>query len=247
MSNQRATSPGVDMVDLSPHLRPVRDQGRRGTCVAFATTAAHEHSRGTDRGGMPEDLSEETLYWGCKQLDGITASGTNMTAADLALQRWGQPAETLWPYDPTLDDSAPDYQPPPKAIEAQNCYRTQLRSITPGLTAIRAELNAGRPVIIGLNIWERFRRADTEPLPAPARSELFPGGHAVVAVGYDPEQAALLIRNSWGVHWGRRGHLWVADAVVPLLLGAWVIASEPITTALTAAANVIFTERIPET
>ena len=247
MSDQRATSPGPAAVDLSPHLRPVGDQGRRGTCVAFAVTAAHEHSRGVDRDGVPEDLSEETLYWGCKQLDGIPACGTNMTAADLALQRWGQPVETLWPYDRTLDDSAPGYQPPPEAIKAQNCYRTLLRSITPSLAAIRAELDAGRPVIIGLSVWEGFRRADTEPLPAPTKSELFPGGHAVVAIGYDPQRAALLIRNSWGVHWGRGGHLWVADAVVPLLLGAWVIADAPTTAALTAAANVILTERIPET
>jgi hypothetical protein len=193
---------------------------------------------------VPEDLSEETLYWGCKQLDGIPASGTNMTAADLALQRWGQPTEALWPYDPTLDDCAPGYQPPPEAIKVQNCYRNALRPIAPSLSAIRAELDASQPVIIGLTVWEGFRRADTEPLPAPTKSELLPGGHAVVAIGYDPQRAALLIRNSWGIRWGRGGYLWVADAVVPLLLGAWVIAGAPASEALTAAANVIFTQRI---
>lgn len=196
---------------------------------------------------MPEDLSEETLYWGCKQLDGIPAPGTSLTAADLELRRWGQPAEILWPYNLRRDDRVASYQPLPEAISAENCYRTGLRSITPTLMAIRAELDAGQPVIIGLRIWEGFRHADTEPLPAPTKSELFPGGHAVVAVGYDPQQAALLIRNSWGVRWGRSGHLWVADAVVPLLLGAWVISGEPPTEAFTTAADIILEGRIPGT
>jgi C1A family cysteine protease len=245
MSNPQAASPSTAAVDLRPGLRAVGDQGRRGTCVAFATTAAHEHRRGTGHDGMPEDLSEETLYWGCKQLDGLPAPGTSMSAADLALQRWGQPAETLWPYDEARDDRAVSYQPPPEAIKAESCYRAPLRSITPGLASIRAELDAGRPIIVGMQVWEQFRRATTEPLPAPARSELFPGGHAVVVVGHDPQQAALLIRNSWGPRWGRGGHLWVADAVIPLLLGAWVVAGVPTGAAFTAAEDIIFTERTP--
>ena len=85
-------------------------------------------------------------------------------------------------------------------------------------------MDAGGLMSYGPSLSDQFRRAATEPLPAPARSELFPGGHAVMIVGHDPQQAALLIRNSWGPRWGRAGHLWVADAIIPLLLGAWVIA-----------------------
>lgn len=246
MSDPQAASRGISTIDLGEQLRAVGDQGRRGTCVAFAVTAAHEHSRGPGHDDVPENLSEEMLYWGCKQLDGLRAPGTSLTSADLALQRWGQPVDALWPYDQARDDTTPGYLPPSEAIKAENCYRTSLRSIAPDLTAIRAELDAGRPVIVGMRLWERFRRADVEPLPAPTSSELSPAGHAVVAIGHDPRRAALLIRNSWGVRWGRSGHLWVADAVVPLLLGAWVVAGAPTGAALSAVESIIFTERTPK-
>jgi hypothetical protein len=48
------------------------------------------------------------------------------------------------------------------------------------------------------------------------------------------------------VRWGRSGHLWVADAVVPLLLGAWVVAGAPTGAALSAVESIIFTERTPK-
>jgi len=35
------------------------------------------------------------------------------------------------------------------------------------------------------------------------------GGHAVLAVGYDDERKALLVRNSWGSQWGIEGYFWL--------------------------------------
>jgi hypothetical protein len=64
-----------EIVDLSGSLGPVRDQGNRGTCLAFATTAGHESTRLSDLGGPRTDLSEELLYWACKQVDGNALPG----------------------------------------------------------------------------------------------------------------------------------------------------------------------------
>jgi hypothetical protein len=241
MRGKKVHSQSMSIIDLRTKLRGVGDQGRRGTCVAFAVTAAHEGHRGNGNDIVPDDLSEETLHWGCKQLDGLPTPGTRLTAADLALQRWGQPAEELWPYDDSRDDRASSYQPPPEAIKADNCYRTSLRAITPEIAGIRAELDAGRPVIVAMRVWERFRRAAVEPLPVPEKSELVPTGHAVVVVGYDQQRAALLVRNSWGPRWGRDGHLWVADGIVPLLVSAWVVDGASSGAALTAADATILT------
>jgi C1A family cysteine protease len=32
------------------------------------------------------------------------------------------------------------------------------------------------------------------------------GGHAVLAVGYDDKSERFIVRNSWGVSWGKRGY-----------------------------------------
>src|SRR3989442_11222287 len=85
-------------------MPPVRDQGARPTCVAFAVSAAHELSR-TGGSVVFEDLSEEALYWGCKQHDRRTTPGTSFSSAHAALVQWGQPAEEVWPYDLRRDDS----------------------------------------------------------------------------------------------------------------------------------------------
>jgi len=210
--------------DLRARLRPAGDQGRRGTCVAFAVTAIHEARPSTDGDDdIPEDLAEEVLFWGAKQIDGNLADGTRFTSADIALQRWGQPAEALWPYDDRRDHRAATYQPPVDAIDPVNCHFSALRPLAVSIDAIRRELDAGLPVVIGLPVWDGLRHAATEPLPAPHPTDIYPTRHAVVAVGHDPSAGAVLIRNSWGRRWGTDGHLWIDAAVLDLATGAWVI------------------------
>jgi hypothetical protein len=193
-------------------------------------TGAHELSRWDHSETQPDDLSEEALYWGCKQIDGVSGSGTRVSAADLALQRWGQPAEELWPYDGTRDEHSAQYAPPAAAIQAANCHQASLRRIPVDHAAILSELAAGRAVVVAMQVWDAFRRAEAEPLPAPSASDLLPAGHAVVIAGYQPSSAAYLVRNSWGRGWGNSGYLWVSDAVLPFLRGAWAIdAIQPLT------------------
>lgn len=222
------------VIDLRNRLLPVGDQGRRGTCVAFALTSVHEADRGPHvEAGLPEDLAEEVLFWGAKQIDGDRNDGTRFTSANQALQRWGQPAEHFWPYGDGRDHRDASYEPPADAIAAPNCYRTTLRPVAIDVATLRAELAMGRPVALGIRVWDGFRHADLEPLPTPDPSELYPTGHAVVAVGHDPGRGAVLIRNSWGLRWGHDGHLWIGDGLLSLSRAAWAIEAE--TTAVAAA------------
>jgi hypothetical protein len=87
-----AIAPGnADMRELLP---PAHDQGQRGTCVAFAVTAAHELARAAGA-AVSEDLSEEALFWGCKLIDGNWRSGTSFSSASAALGATGQPLEAV--------------------------------------------------------------------------------------------------------------------------------------------------------
>src|SRR5262245_24030746 len=122
----------MQAIDLRPMFQGVRDQGRRGTCIAFAVTAGHEYIRYVITGLM-EDLSEEALYYQCKVIDGDHDSGTTFPSVSQALKTMGQPTEDKWPYNKLLDDSLPSYMPPPDAVDPQFCYRATINIIQPDL------------------------------------------------------------------------------------------------------------------
>lgn len=79
---------GSAAVDLSVSCGLARDQGPRGTCLAFAVTSAHEARRRCCYNESTA-LSEEFLYWACKEIDGNTSSGTRPTAVSAALRQAG--------------------------------------------------------------------------------------------------------------------------------------------------------------
>lgn len=199
----------VTSVDLRPMLLPVRDQGHRGTCLAFAVTALHEVLRAAGT-TVAEDLAEEALYWGCKQVDGNWKTGTSFQAASTALPRWGQPIEA-WPYDPRRPDGVP-FHPPVTPGDA-DWHQAGLRSVITTSTDVRSLLTGSVPVALGITLYPSFYRPSgtghiADPLPGDAKK----GRHAVVAVGFDDDE--ILIRNSWGPTWGVGGYAWITDAYV---------------------------------
>ena len=212
-----AISPGG--ADLRALLPPVRDQEQRGTCVAFAVTAAHEvaHAAGA---GMTEDLSEEALFWGCKLIDGNWNTGTRFASAAAALASTGQPPEAIWPYEPRRRAGTP-YKPP--VTPDEDWHRSGIAQMPTDLAAVRTAISTGLPVVLGVTVFDTLfapsgaGRIDPPPSGSPAR-----GTHAVLAVGHDA--GALLIRNSWGASWGLSGYGWLSDEYAKLhVKEAWAI------------------------
>lgn len=204
---------------------PVRDQGSRGTCVAFATTAAYElHLCRTQ--SLSIDLSEQFLYWAIKhhRLDSIPHDdGTRHASATTALDRFGICAEAQWPYDPTFRTLVSHDPPPPGAAGAALAHQTSLpaataHSATQGkAAALLAKLRTHNGVAIALPVFDApsgrtnnwtTRAAQTfgevqNPLPGWSVS----GGHAVCCIGFQPDiheplGGHFIIRNSWSTLWG---------------------------------------------
>jgi C1A family cysteine protease len=210
---------GPRATDLRPLLPPVRDQGQRGTCVAFAVTAAHEIARATGA-AISEDLSEEALFWGCKIIDGNWSSGTQFSSAAAAIGATGQPLEAVWPYIPRRVAGVP-YNPPTKP--AHGWHTADLGQTALDLASVREEINAGRSVVLGLTVFDTlFRPSPAGRIHAPAPGTKAQARHAVLAVGHD--NTALLIRNSWGTTWALGGYGWLSnDYAKRHVHQAWVI------------------------
>jgi Papain family cysteine protease len=210
--------------DLSSALGPVRDQGGRGTCLAFAVTAVHEQARRRRRGAWDESLGEEILYWACKQLDGDGTAGTSPSSVGYVLRLNGQSAGELWPYNGNREETSADYTPPAEAFDESRMRRATLRATSRGLDDLRARVDDGHAIVLGLEMWEGFFAAPGGVLAAPSAMDLIGEGHAVALVGYDDRAQSLLIRNSWGSSWGQYGHGWLSYDSLPVVLrGAWML------------------------
>ncbi|MGQ9927608.1 MAG: C1 family peptidase [Chloroflexaceae bacterium] len=200
-----------ERVDPPAHLPPPGNQGVRNSCVAFTLVALFQA-----RSGDPTDLSEQFLYWACKERDGIRGDvGTDPLVGVRVLQDLGICTEATWPYRPAPSDPIrPGHERPP----AQAFDEARLRRVTAfrklpakGVLQIKEALAQGYPVLIGLYIWEHWNGSWQGrtlgrvrfPLPGEARR----GGHAMAVLGYRDDADApgggyFIARNSWGVDWG---------------------------------------------
>lgn len=233
MGSHLAAAALPPQVDLRATLGPAKDQGPRGTCVAFAVTSAHELARASQQGSdarvtPPEDLSEEMLNWGCKETDGDRASGTSFTSAAAALRRRGQPVEHLWPYDPSRDEGAASYRPPGGALDPAACHTATLRRVGVRIDDLRRYLATGHAIALGIPLCAGFYAPRAGHVGMPAPQDVIWEGHAVVVVGYadrpQPGGGEFTIRNSWGSGWGDGGYGYLPyDYVEQYGVEAWIV------------------------
>jgi len=203
--------PKVNMIEQMP---PVRDQGNRGTCVAHACLAVMEHYLGLQRTRL--DMSEQFLYWDCKQKDNEpNGFGTWIYVAMPLLQSDGCCLESTWPYNPTPIAGNEGQAPPPAnaVTEAQNYKVATIHQITAtSIIDIKAELASNRCVAFSIPVYNSWyanaevSRSGEIVNPIPGENEV--GGHAMCFVGYEdisnqPDLGGgkFYLRNSWNSYW----------------------------------------------
>jgi hypothetical protein len=213
-----------ERADISAELGPARDQGDRGTCLAFAVGAAHEVSRLRRRGEPRSELGEELLYWRCKQIDGDGEDGTGTDSAAKALLDPGQSAAELWPYDGGRDERDASYRPPAAALKTGEMRHASLEATEASAAKLGSLLEAGHAIVLGIDLWPQFFEGHGGELIAPVAAELLGAPHAVTVVGFNSDGEWLLIRNSWGKSWGERGHARLPEAALEVAgIGAWIV------------------------
>jgi C1A family cysteine protease len=202
----------------------VRNQGARGTCVAFAVVSLLEHHYGPKKG--PLDLAEQYLFWAAKESPHDHDSkddGTTLRCAMDALMHHGVCTETHWPYEPRQNRRSVTHGPPPDDAheDAKDRVHPKLRyeaSLRNNADVLHGLLAQGRPVAITLPVFKdklTSRRHNWNNDFAERSGRIFdppPGavatlGHAVCVVAFIPDATAkgdgwFVFRNSWGPGWG---------------------------------------------
>ncbi len=204
-------APLPDSVDLHGQMAPIRNQGGRGACVAFACTAVREFLVGAPQ-STQSDLSEQFLYWDCKKVDLLPGQGTFIRVGMNRLEVDGIPGETDWPYDPTPIPGNEGQDPPP-AGAMQKAAPNRIggfTALTPtSVDTLRQVLANGSPVAFSVPVYTTWFTEPTHssgdvrmPLPGEKKE----GGHAMCMVGYQTDEAVpgggyFIVRNSWGTDW----------------------------------------------
>lgn len=194
------------------NLPPPGDQGVRNTCVAFALAASFQIVS-----QAPTPLSEQFLYWACKEVDGVPGDhGTLPLVAFEVLRETGICLAETWPYVPSpRDHENPGHGPPPAGAQTEAQLRRveRFQPLPPNnINVLKDALAKGWPILIGLNIrehWEHAWQATHLGRLRPALpGEHDRGGHALCLLGYrnDPNAPGggyFIARNSWGATWAR--------------------------------------------
>ena len=203
-------------VDLRDGMPPVRDQGNRGTCVAHAAVAVREFLVGNR--GDP-DLSEQFVYWACKQRDGNPESGgTYIKFAMDVLKTLGVCTESVWPYSryPVANNEGQGPPPADAVAHARSFQVTTVQELNGRcVDTLKRMLAKGQPIAFDVPVFrylERpyFYRVGDFRLCLPG--EPIAGGHAMCMVGYIddtdvPGGGIFLAENSWGPGFGANGEV----------------------------------------
>ena len=194
------------IVDLRSQFGPIRDQGPRPTCMAFAASDAHSFARQS-----PDSLSAEYAYFHAVQRRSHTdrTTGVSFPAMVEAISLDGQPVEAGWPYNLGLGPTD-DWIPPD---DPGKLFYRGADPLSSELGAIYDRLDGGQAVIVGMQVGLSFFELDSgEGLNAPATEPAL-GTHALVVVGYGQvnKHRCLLVRNSWGVGWADHGYGWIHE------------------------------------
>ena len=191
--------------DFTKLMSPVRDQGREGTCVAFASVTGVKEFQDKKEYRKLIRLSPRFLYNLCKKFDGIPfPEGTYPRIAMKVLLNYGVCHESFWPYL-----SSKKSFPLKGADRDAKKFKIKAYARLKSLLEMKRSLLINGPFIAGVKVFKSWFTKKVESsglIPVPKRNDKLMGGHAICIIGYDDRLKIFKFKNSWGVKWADRGY-----------------------------------------
>ena len=181
-------------------MSPVRNQGKCGSCVAFATAGSYEGTvavaAGTPR--LDVNISEQDLFSNIGSCDYGSWPSSGMSQ----VTKEGVPDEACSPYksgrlgkDGEASDACQD--------RAARLLRATDDSSYSSPAAIKQALMTG-PLQTTMSVYEDFMFYGGGVYKHVTGPQL--GGHAITLVGFDDDAKYWIAKNSWGTSWGEAGY-----------------------------------------
>lgn len=200
-------------IDLRNLTAPVYDQGELGACTAFAIGKGMRELMQRKNGEAQTPLSALWLYYETRVKLGTVGedSGGTITDGVAVLEEKGAAPDALWGYNIAQFK----VKPAKEAYQAASEFKVDKAVQVAGLEDVKNTLAQGNPVAFGYMVYNSFTKIGKDGvMPMPKPGEKLLGGHAVLAVGYDEEKKALIVRNSWSANWGDEGYFYMPYAFV---------------------------------
>lgn len=223
-------------VSLEAYAPTPGDQGRTGTCVAWAT-AYHLRTilwgiqnNITDKAKLDKqafsamflyNLIKDTTDYDCQ-------NGSNPVLAMEALYKLGVPTTTTTPFNCNIQmtQNAVDEAANFKISDYQILFLPKETDANVKINAVRKALSEGYPVTICFKVMNSFYRSGAiwKKLASDDGPTGKHGMHAMCVVGYDEgvSGGAFRVLNSWGTSWADKGFVWIPyEEFVECTIGAF--------------------------
>jgi hypothetical protein len=212
------------VVDLSPTLPPIGDQGSQNSCVGWSVgygLKAYQERIETNETIL---FSPSYIY---NQLNNGQDGGINIIDA---MNLVSQQGAGLWG-DMPYSDKDFTRKPTTSAIEKASKYKIDFwRQVNVlDIKEVKAQVSAGYPVVIGTIVDEGFINGGTrakETYVWAKASGRQKGNHAMLIIGYNDSKKAFKAMNSWGTKWGDNGFAWIDYSYFPNVVKEGYVAKD---------------------
>ena len=222
---RRATSA---VVDLTPNMPPIGNQGQQGSCVGWASAYAirsYLYHADTQKAYLQSNgsLDGTTVFspaFVYNSINNGSDEGSSPRDAYSLMIQQGVCSLSDMPYQ----ENYPGYKVQPTDSQKQKAANFRITGFgrtlvnTDNLKAclsqgtiiqlsIKCDRNFIYPTsqIAGEYVWKIFDEGSYAGLHA---------NHAIVLVGYDDSKNAFKLMNSWGTNWANKGFIWMDYGII---------------------------------
>lgn len=201
---QDALPPSLDWREKG-FVSAVQDQGKCGSCWAFAMTAGLESNVLMRRSGLSKDvdLSEQVMV----SCSGAGSCNGGTLDADF-IQETGLPPEKYYAYTAKDGDCSLAQEGWQKEAQRIGSWGSVYRRVS----ALKSAVAKYGPLPTAFWVYEDFKDYKSGVYSYVTGKRL--GGHAVLLVGFDDEESYFIVKNSWSGKWGEEGFFRIAYSEV---------------------------------